>query len=83
MSMPPADAQPTWRVTGQIERDQVTPGSAPVKGMQIYYQTALGQQGSIFVPYTQYNTTYVAQQLAAAAAQADSIKQLTGGVGSY
>lgn len=83
MSMPPADAQPTWVVTGQTERDQVVPGSAPVKGKQIFFQTHLGVQGSIFVPYTNYNTTYVTQQLAAAAAQADAIQQLTGGVGIY
>lgn len=83
MSMPPADAQPTWKVTGQTERDQVVPGSAPVKGVQIFYLTSLGQQGSIFVPYTNYNTTYVTQQLAAAAAQMDAVKGLTGGIGSY
>jgi len=81
--MPPADAQPKWTVTGQTERDQVVPGSAPVKGMQIFYQTALGQQGSIFVPYSQYTTAYVTQQLARAAAQADAVKQLTGGVDTY
>jgi hypothetical protein len=83
MSMPPADAQPTWTVTGQVERDQVTPGSAPVKGMQIFFTTQLGQQGSVFVPYAQYTTTYVTQQLARMAAQVDAIKGLTGGVGSY
>ena len=83
MSMPPADAQPTWRVTGQTERDQVVPGSAPVRGVQIFFQTGLGQQGSIFVPYTEYNTTSVAQRLAAAAAQMDAIKGLTGGAGGY
>lgn len=83
MSMPPADAQPTWTVTGQTERDQVVPGSAPVRGVQVFFQTGLGQQGSIFVPYTNYNTTEVSQRLAAAAAQMDSIKQLTGGTGSY
>lgn len=83
MSMPPPDAVPYWTVTGQTERDQIVPGSAPVRGMQIFYQTALGQQGSIFVPYTEYNTANVTAKIAAAAAQADSIKQLTGGTGSY
>jgi hypothetical protein len=83
MSMPPPDATPTWTVTGQTERDQIVPGSAPVKGMQIFYQTRLGQQGSIFVPYTQYTTAYVTAQLAQAAAQADAVKQLTGGQDTY
>lgn len=83
MSMPPPDATPTWTVTGQTERDQVTPGSAPVRGQQIFFQTRLGQQGSIFVPYTQYTTAYVQQQLAQQAAQLDAVKQLTGGMDAY
>lgn len=83
MSMPPPDATPTWTVTGQTERDQVTPGSAPVRGVQIFYQTRLGQQGSIFVPYTEYNTANVTAKLAAAAAQLDAVKQLTGGTDGY
>lgn len=83
MSMPPTDATPTWTVTGQTERDQVVPGSPPVRGQQIFYQTRLGQQGSIFVPYTEYNTANVTAQLARAAAQADAVKQLTGGTDTY
>lgn len=83
MSMPPADAAPTWTVTGQSERDAIVPGSAPVRGMQIFYQTRLGQQGSIFVPYTEYTTANITAKLAAAAAQADAVKQLTGGQDTY
>ena len=83
MSMPPADAQPTWTVTGQTERDQVVPGSAPVKGQQIYFLTRLGQQGSIFIPYTEYNTPNIVAKIGAQAAQLDQVKQLTGGQDSY
>lgn len=83
MSMPPADAQPTWTVTGQQERDQVTPGSAPVKGQQVFFQTRLGQQGSVFIPYTEYNQVNVIAKVGAMAAQIDAVKQLTGGTDSY
>lgn len=83
MSMPPADAQPAWTVTGQNERDQIVPGSAPVKGQQVFFQTRLGQQGSVFIPYTEYNTANITAKIAAMAAQLDSVRQLTGGAGSY
>lgn len=83
MSMPPPDAQPTWTVTGQTERDQIVPGSAPVKGQQVFFQTRLGQQGSVFVPYTEYTTTNVVAKVGQMAAQLDSVKQLTGGQDSY
>lgn len=83
MSTPSPSDQPTWTVTGQQERDQVVPGSAPVKGQQIFFQTRLGQQGSIFVPYTEYNTPNITAKIAAQAAQIDAVKQLTGGMDSY
>lgn len=83
MSMPAPGDQPTWTVTGQTERDQVVPGSAPVKGQQVYFQTRLGQQGSVFIPYTEYNTPNIVAKIGAQAAQLDQVKQLTGGQDSY
>lgn len=83
MSMPPPDFQPTWTVTGQQERDQVVPGSAPVKGQQVYFQTKLGQQGSVFIPYAEYNIPNITAKIGAMAAQLDNVKQLTGGQDSY
>lgn len=83
MSMPPADAQPTWIVTGQNERDQVVPGSAPVKGQQVFFQTRLGQTGSVFIPYAEYTTANIVAKVGAQAAQLDAVKQLTGGTDSY
>lgn len=82
MSMPNPSDVPSWTVTGQTERDQIVPGGAPVKGQQIYFTTGLGQQGSVFVPYTQYgNTDYVRSQIAAMAAQLDAVKSLNSGPG--
>lgn len=83
MSMPPQDAQPTWQVTGQTERDQIVPGSAPVKGQQVFFQTRLGQQGSVFIPYTEYNQANITAQVGQMAARLDAVKQLTGGTDSY
>lgn len=82
MSMPnPADMV-TWTVTGQTERDQIVPGGPPAKGQQIYFTTGNGQQGSVFIPYTQYaNTDYVRGEIAKMAAQLDAVKALTGGPG--
>ena len=82
MSMPNPSDLPSWTVTGQTERDQVVPGSAPVKGQQIFFTTGLGQSGSVFVPYAQYgNLDYVRQTIAAQAAQLDAVKSLNSGPG--
>lgn len=78
----PSDAT-TWTVTNQVERDQVVPGSAPVKGVQIFYQTGRGHSGSVFVPYSQYGSTdQVKATIQAAAAQMDAVGMLQG-TGSY
>jgi hypothetical protein len=79
MSMPNPSDLTTWKVTGQTERDQIQPGSAPVKGVQIYYQTSKGVTGSIWVPYSQYTTENVRAAIQAAASQMDAVSMLTGG----
>lgn len=77
MSMPnPADLV-TWSVTGQTEQTQIAPGGTPVKGVQVFYTTGAGHQGSVFVPYTQYTQANVRNLLNTAAAQMDSIGALT------
>lgn len=77
MSMPnPADLV-TWQVTGQTEQTQIVQGGAPVRGVQVFYTTGKGHQGSVFVPYVQYNQATVRNLISAAAAQMDSIGALT------
>lgn len=79
MSMPNPNDATTWTVTNQVERDQVQPGSAPVRGVQIFFQTGRGHSGSVFVPYTQYSSTdQVRAQIQAAAAQMDAVGMLQG-----
>ena len=69
----------TWVVTRQ-EPDAVsyaTPGE-PVYGVNIYFQTAAGNSGTIFVPYIHYpdvKATHAA--LARAARLADQVSALT------
>jgi hypothetical protein len=79
MSMPnPADIT-AWHVTGQNEQTQVEAGGNPVRGVQVYYQTAAGHTGSVFVPYAQYTTDNVRSLIGTAAAQMDAVGMLTGG----
>lgn len=81
MSMPnPADLT-SWQVTGQTEYTQVNATGPPVNGVKVFYQTGQGHTGSVFVPYSQYNTQNVRSLVSAAAAQMDAIGQLSGGAG--
>lgn len=78
MSMPnPADLT-TYVVTGQTERDQVQAAGPPVRGVMIFYQTAKGNQGSVWVPYSTYNQgpDVVAPLIHTAAARMDQIGAL-------
>jgi len=81
MSMPAAQDTTTWRVTGQTEQTQIMAGGNPVRGVQVFYTTGAGHTGSVFVPYSQYTTDYVRDQVAAAAAQMDAVGMLSGATG--
>lgn len=67
----------SWKVTSQVPRTKVAGDGTLTEGVQISYQTGMGNVGSIFVADALYpNTDYVRGQLAAAAAQADAIGAL-------
>lgn len=79
MSMPNPNDATTWTVTNQVEADQLVPGSAPVKGVRIFYTTGRGNSGSVHVPYSQYTQTdQVRAAIQTAAAQMDAVGMLTG-----
>lgn len=79
MSMPNSGDVTVWTITNQVERDQLVPGSAPVRGVQIFYTTGRGNSGSVFVPYSQYtSTSQVKAAIQAAAAQMDAVSMLQG-----
>lgn len=79
MSMPAESGGVSYTVTGQTERDQVQAAGPPVRGVQIFYTTGKGNQGSVWVPYSTYNqgAAAVAPLIAAAAGRMDSIGSLS------
>lgn len=79
MTTQPQQNATTWQVTGQTEQTQVSPAGAPVRGVQVFFTTGNGHQGSVFVPYTTYNTDTVRRLVGQAAANMDSIGQLSSG----
>jgi hypothetical protein len=81
MTMQAPSGAGTWQVTGQTETTQITPGGQPVRGVNVFYTTGLGHQGSVFVPYSTYNADTVRRAVGQAAAQMDEVGQLSGGPG--
>ena len=79
MSMQAQPQPSSWKVTGQTEYTQVAATGPPVQGVKIFYTTGAGHSGSVFLPYSQYNTQTAAAAVAAAAAQMDAVGQLTSG----
>lgn len=74
----PAQMQPGWRVTGQVERLQATPDGKVVSGVVVSFTTAGGHSGTVFVPDTLYDPAHVAQAVQARAAVMDQVGQLAG-----
>ena len=79
MSTPSGQSQTgvTWTVTSQSESTEIQPSGQAARGYRIYFQTGTGQQGSIFVPQDRYLPDNVRALLAAAAANADAIGNLS------
>jgi len=80
MSTPANPNATTWRVTGQTEQTQIQPGGNPVRGVQVFYVTGAGHNGSVFVPYANYTPAFIQSAVGQAAAQMDAVGQLTGTV---
>lgn len=79
MSMPAQQTGTSWKVTGQTEYTQVQQTGPPVAGVKVMFQTGQGHTGTVFVPYSRYNTQNVAAAVSAAAAQMDAVGQLSSG----
>lgn len=69
-----------WRVTSQAT-DQIvnTPGNQTQTGVQVYFVTGAGNEGSVFVPNQQYNSKTVHTMVNDAAHKIDSVGQLHNG----
>lgn len=57
--------------------DWTTPGD-PVVGTYVYFETAGGNQGSVFVPNAHYNAATVKQMVSAKAKIIDAVGAITG-----
>jgi hypothetical protein len=73
----PNAPQTGWSVTSQQETTDFDDRGRAVIGYRIYFTTAGGQQGSVFVPASRYNTVNVQAQIAPIAAHLDQVAGLT------
>lgn len=67
----------TWKVTSQQETTETTPGVGFTRGFRVFFTTAAGNAGSVFVPVGQYEAEKVRALIAAAATTMDSVSDLT------
>lgn len=67
----------SWQVTRQAP-DQYDPDNLanPVTGVIVYFQTGQGNEGSVFIPYSQYTPAHVKTAINARARVADEIGNL-------
>lgn len=65
-----------WHVTGQQESFQPGPAGQVTQGVKIMFTTAMGNQGSVWLPEAQYNPNNVRAAIAAKAQLLDQVGQL-------
>lgn len=70
----------TWQVTGDTPGQYDFDGAGnPVVGHTVAFVTGEGHTGSVFIPDTHYNATYVRAQIQAKARIVDEVNTLTSG----
>lgn len=69
-----------WRIVSQ-QTDQIvnTPGNQTVTGVQVYFTTGDGNEGSVFVPNQQYKPDTVHSMVNTQAHLIDSVGKLHNG----
>lgn len=67
----------SWHVTSQTEFTQIGTDGTPVRGVKVFFITGTGQQGSVFVPASQYTPDQVRAQIEQAAQVADQVGSLS------
>lgn len=71
-------ADSTWQVTGQLaDQTQITSAGQVVTGHLVYFITGDGHRDSVFVPDDHYTPDSVRALIAAQAARADAVGQLS------
>jgi len=68
-----------WQVTSQIEQSDIGPAGQFVNGKRVYFTTANGHSGSVFVPLGQYSVDNVRNLINTAADILDAVGNLTSG----
>ena len=74
-SRPPSSSPNGGAITGQQQVTELGPNRTTVAGVRIYFKTAKGQEGSVFLPESQYST---ANAIAAARAAANALDEVFG-----
>ena len=54
MPRPPSSAPNGGEITSQVQTTEVYAGGRPVPGVRVYFRTGKGQDGSVFIPESQY-----------------------------
>ena len=72
------DEQGVWTVTSQKEDFQLDDHNQPVNGVLVYFNTARGHKGSVFVPASEYTPDRVRALIRQKAATMDAVGMLTG-----
>ena len=68
----------TWRVTQQAQEFGIGPDNRATDGYRVYFTTAAGNNGNVFIPRATYNLEAVRVAVGQAAAQMDSVSRLVG-----
>ena len=72
-SRPPSAAPNGGSITGQVQVTELGPNRTTVPGIRVYFRTAKGQDGSVFVPESQYTQDNALAQARAAANLIDAL----------
>jgi hypothetical protein len=73
-------AESGWRVTDQVtDQVQNTRAGAVVVGVQVYFQTGEGNEGSVFLANQHYNAKNVHKAISAQAKLIDEVGRLEQG----
>ncbi len=68
---------PTWEVTSQQERTMPGPDGRLVSGVVVAFRTAVGNNGTVFIPDATYSPNEAARKVGERAAVMDAVSGLT------
>lgn len=75
---PPTPNVPGWRVTGQTPTSRLDQNGRPTTGWLVSFQTARGEDGSVYVQDRFYTPEFVRQAIVSQVERMDGVAGLTG-----